>query len=697
MKRIFIVAFSLFNFYTFAQVTEENDSTTYDVVEIKEVLIEAQRKKMYADKAVYTFDKDALEKARFARDLLNTLPELQVDPVSNKITSTKGGTTLFLLNNIEATDLQIRSVKPQDVIRVEYFDIPPTRWANRADQVVNIITRNPENGYVFGNDIATAVSAGFVNNSTYANFTRGRNNFGLEYNLNFRDYKNRTSSNVYDYNLNDVHYRNDDRRKEYFGYTDQSIVLRYTNTNPEKYAFQAKFDLSINTAFAYANGETIFSRDDVNANHSIYKHSNNNYVKPTLDLYYSKKIGKKDEVSVNVVGSFFTTKSFDNIREWITSSGEEQYNYLTNLKADQKGIVGEIVHTHDFEKGKLNSGYRASYNSIENNLTNLNGVSDNTVKYLEQYMYSEFSGKTKKLMYRLGLGLTNINNKNEEAETNTWTLTPKLVLGYELSKNQSLRLSSSYKPTSPSNSALSTNVVQVVQNIVQTGNPYLTIQKSFSNNLIYSFNSKYFDLNLNTFYVHTNNPYNQLYLEDKDGDNIRGYKLTYENAQNSQHYGIQLTGSVKPFGNDLLTLKVNVSPATQRFKTSDGRILKNDYIGNYFVISSNYKNVGLTYQFNIPYYTLGGALLYTQENMSHAFANYKLNNWTFMAGVYWIGMPSTYKQKTLDKQFVDYSRIGKIWDNKSMFAFGVSFDFATGKRTNINRKLENDTAGAATF
>ena len=60
-------------------------------------------------------------------------------------------------------------------------------------------------------------------------------------------------------------------------------------------------------------------------------------------------------------------------------------------------------------------------------------------------------------------------------------------------------------------------------------------------------------------------------------------------------------------------------------------------------------------------------------------------------------MPSTYKQKTMDKQYVDYSRVGKIWDNKSMFVLGLSFDFATGKKTNINRKLENQTAGAATF
>lgn len=697
MRKQFILAIGLFSIFTNAQVEEKSDSTDYNPIEIKEVLIQSQRKKMFADKAVYTFDKEALDKASYAKDLLNTLPELQVDPISNTIQSIKGGTTLLLINGIEATDMQIRAVKPQDVVRVEYFDIPPARYANRADQVVNLITRNPENGYVYGADISSALTTGFINGSAYANITKGKNNFGLEYNIYLRDYKDRTSMNIYDYDLNNIHYRTENQRNEYFGYTDQSILLRYTNSDSDKYAFQAKFDMNISSSFAYANGTSLFYQNSLLTNHSTYKHSNSNYSKPTLDLYYSRKLGTKDELNLNFVGSMYTTKSIDETREWVTETGNEQYNYLTNLEADQKGIVGEIAHTHSFEKGKLSSGYRISNNSIDNNLVNLNGPSNNKVNYLEQYIYSEYSGKVKKLSYRLGVGFTNVHNKNEDTKTDTWTFTPKIVLGYELAKNQNLRFTSSYKPTSPWNSALSKNVIQVVENITQEGNPYLTIQKSFGNNLIYSFNSKYFDLNTNAFYHYTKDPINQLYLQNIINGNVEGYKLTYENAQNSQRYGVQITGSIKPFGTDILTLKINVAPATERFKTKDGRILKNDYIGNYFVISSVYKNFNINYQFNIPYYTLGGALLYTQENMNHAFASYKHNNWTFTTGMYWIGMPSTYKQKTMDKQFVDYSRVGKIWDNKSMLAFGLSFDFATGKKTNINRKLENQTAGAATF
>jgi len=125
--------------------------------------------------------------------------------------------------------------------------------------------------------------------------------------------------------------------------------------------------------------------------------------------------------------------------------------------------------------------------------------------------------------------------------------------GLSVNQNQSLRFTSSYAPKSPSSSALSSNVVQVVPNIVRSGNPYLKTQRSWGNNLIYSMNNKYFDINANLFFWHRDRAINQMYVADAA---FGGYTLTYENAQYSQQYGMQLTGSVKPFGNNLLVVKV---------------------------------------------------------------------------------------------------------------------------------------------
>ncbi|WP_353148728.1 TonB-dependent receptor [Chryseobacterium sp.] len=694
MKKTFYTLFFLSGALMFSQEKKSDTADTPQTNEIQAVILKSQRKKQFADKAVYTFDKEALEKARYAKDLLQTLPELQLDPVSNTITSTKGGTTLFLINGIEATDLQIRSIAPYEVVKVEYYDIPPARWSTRADTVINILTRSTETGYVFGADSFFALNTGFVNSSAYANYTKGKNNFGLEYSLNLRDYNDRRVNSIYDYQLNGKHYRSNEDRTDHFGYTSQNIALRYTRLVPEDYALQVKLNMDIFSRFSKGTGQSIFMEDSSNEEHVMFKNNGSDYVIPKLDIYYSKKIGEKDEISINAVGSHYTTNSSETAKEWIAGSGLSVYDNDMTLKAKQTSMVGELAHVHDFTAGKLSSGYRISSSSISNDLNNLAGYSQYKVNYLEQYFYTEFSGKVDQFSYRVGAGLTNIHNKSAENTFDEWSFTPKVILGYQLKNNQNLRYTGSYSPVSPWSSALSSNVVQLAPNIVQRGNPFLKSQQVFSNTLTYSFNNKYFDFNAALFYRYTDRIINQYYVLD---DEFGGYALTYENGKSAQRYGVQLTGSYKPFGNSLLVIKAVLTPTSENVRNSKGALIKNDLIGNYFVLSSEYKSFSLQYQFNIPVYSLNGAFLNTNENQNNIFVSYKHKNWTFSTGMYWIGMPSEYKTKSLSESLVDYRVHTQIMNNKSMFIVGLSYDFSKGKKTEIQRKLNNETAPAATF
>ncbi|KAB1230151.1 TonB-dependent receptor domain-containing protein [Chryseobacterium viscerum] len=694
MKKTIYTMFFLCGTFIFSQEKKNDTADALATKEIQEVILKSQRKKQFADKAVYTFDKEALERARYAKDLLRTLPELQLDPVANTITSTKGGTTLFLINGIEATDMQIRSVAPSEVVKVEYYDIPPARWATRADTVVNILTRSTETGYVFGADVSTAPNTGFVNGSAYANYTKGKNNFGLEYSLNLRDYNDRRVNSVYDYQLNGNHYRSDENRTDHFGYTFQNVALRYTRLVPDDYAFQAKLNMDIFSRFSKGVGQSVFTEDNLKEEHAMFKNNNSDYVIPKLDLYYSKKMGEKDELSINVVGSHYTINTSETAKEWVVGSGLSVYDNDMVLKAKQTSLVGELAHTHDFKAGKLSSGYRISRSSISNDLNNLAGYSQYNVTYLEQYLYTEFAGKVDQFSYRIGAGLTNIHNKSAENTFDEWTFTPKVILAYQIKGNQNLRFTASYNPVSPWSNALSSNVTQLAPNIVQRGNPFLESQQVFSNNLTYSFNNKYFDFNAGLFYRYTNRVINQYYVQD---DVLGGYALTYENGKNGQRYGVQLTGSYKPFGNSLLVIKAVITPTSETVRTSKGALIKNDYLGNYFSLSSEYKSFSVQYQFNIPVYNLSGAFLNTNENQNNIFISYKHKNWTFSTGMYWIGMPSEYKTKSLPESLVDYKVHTQIMNNKSMFVLGLSYDFSKGKKTEIQRKLNNETAPAATF
>lgn len=693
MNKKLSFALLLIGSFAFAQETAPSDSTS-TTKEIQEIILKSQRKKQFVDKAVYTFDEEALKKARYANDLLRTLPELQYDPISSSITSIKGGTFLLLINGIEATEVQARTIRPENVVKVEYYDSPPTRYANRADTVVNIFTRNPEVGFAGGVEVNTALTTGFVNGQTYANYINGRNTIGLEYTINFRDYNDRKVNRIYNYDLQNSTYNTKEKRADHFGYTYQDLVLRYSNTLADNYVFQAKFSMNIYNYFNKSNGESTFIKDNNAEAHGTSQYAYDSYSPPKLDLYFSKNLGKKDEISLNLVGSTYSSESYQNDKEWILNSGNSVFNNEMNLKAKQNSFVAEVAHTHDFKVGKLSSGYRISTNNVDNSLDNLAGSFDYTVNYLTQYIYSEFAGKKKKLMYRLGLGLTNIHNKTAATTEDEWTITPKLILGYELSKNKALRFTSSYTPYSPSSSNLSPNLNQVVPNIVTTGNPYLKIQKAWNNNINFSYNNKFFDFNANAFYNFTDNAINSIYVPYNNGSQ---YALTYENSQYASRTGVQITGSVKPFGNRLLVVKANLNPTMQRVKTNSGALLKNNYLGNSFTLSSEYKDFSIYYMLSIPVYTLSGAFLSTNENQNHLFVSYKLKDWSLSAGMYWIGTPSQYKTKTLEESLVQYTSETKIYNNKSMLTFGVSYDFAKGKKSEVNKKLNNDVAPATTF
>ena len=676
----------------FCQENTVKDSIP-NVKEIQEVIIKSQKRKVFSDHVSYSFDEKAIKSARYAKDLVVSVSQLQLDPVSNNVSSIRGGKILILINGRESSNLQLQGIKPETVVRIDYYDVPPTRWANKADLVVNVITRNPENGYTGGASVQNATFTGFVNGSAYFTHTRGKNTFGLDYNLGFRDYDNRNYHSTYEYLLNGQKYRSDEFRKEHFGYTIQEISATYSNSKEDSYSFQAKLNLNMNHYFSRANGESEFIQGAITTQNSLLNSDNEKYINPVLDLYFNKNLGQKDEIALNAVGSFFRTQNSKLAKEWVTNTGASVFENDMNLSNRQFNSVVELAHIHKFKIGKLNSGYRFSNENISNNLTNLAGHSEYEVNYFKQYFYTEFSVKIKKLMYRLGAGITNINNKSQYERTNEWSFTPNLILGYQLSKNQSLQLISSYKPNTPSGEQLSSNIVQLVPNIVKQGNPYLKPEYLWKNQLKYSFNNKYFDFNIIAFYNNTKSAITEYYSFDLPANR---YVLSYENADNYTKGGAQFVGVIKPFGNNYLRITTLLAPIWEKIKIKDIEI-KNSYLSNRLTLVSQYKNFTLQYQFNIPVFSLDGAFLYTNENQNHLFLQYRKNGWTFTSGMYWIGVPSEYKSKSYSKSLVEFTNHTKIQNNKNMLVFGVAYDFSKGKNNEIDKKLENSGGSVVNF
>lgn len=664
------------------------------VKEIKEVVLLSHKKKVFSDHTSYSFDEKAIQSARYAKDLVLSVPQLENDPITNNVKSIKGGKLLILINGVESTSLQLQSIKPENVIRVEHYEIPPIRWANKADTVINVITRNPNTGYLGGFNVMNSPLTGFVNGSAYFNQTKGKHGIELNYNINLRDYDNRSVDKSHQYELNHQSYLSENKEKNHFGYTNQNISLKYSNFLQNKYTFQVKINLELYDYFSIGKGEDLLKQGGLLSKNTIIDRRGEQYTSPSLDIYFAKNLGKLDEIAFNIVGARFNTKSLEYNKEWITETGISVFDNDMVLNAKQNYFVGEFAHVHTFKIGKLSSGYRITSENIFNKLDNLEGYSEYKVNYLQQYVYSEFSGKKNKLTYRIGAGLTNIYNKSQYKNTNEWTITPSLILGYIPYKGHSLRLVTSYKPQTPSGSQLSSNIVQIAPNIVRQGNPYLKPEYTWRNQLWYLMNNKYFDLNFVLFYERTKSAINEYF----NFDNINNrYALIYENADSFQKKGVQMMGTIKPFGNNSFKVTALIAPIWESMKTNRGAEIKNHYLWNKITIVSQYKNFTFQYMLNFPVYSLNGAFLSTSENQNHMFVNYRKNNWTFTTGMYWIGMPSKYKTKSLEESIMNYTTSTQIRNNKNMIVFGIAYDFSKGKNNEIEKKLENDTGRAVSF
>ncbi len=123
-----------------------NFQLTVDNKALKEVVVMGNRRKQYIDKATYTFKKQEIKSARYAKDLLENLPDLSIDVQTQKLKTINGQSLLILINGVRATSNDLKMIPPNKILRVEYFDMPPARYAGKG-AVVNVITKTLDDGF----------------------------------------------------------------------------------------------------------------------------------------------------------------------------------------------------------------------------------------------------------------------------------------------------------------------------------------------------------------------------------------------------------------------------------------------------------------------------------------------------------------------------------------------------------------------
>lgn len=110
------------------------------------------------------------------------LPGLKVNTIQRTVSTISGGSVQLRINDMEATEAQVQSLRPNEVLRVEYIDNPGVRYADSgAEAVINYVVKRAQSGISGGVSLTNAVTTGFGNDQLYLRANHKLSEFGLSF------------------------------------------------------------------------------------------------------------------------------------------------------------------------------------------------------------------------------------------------------------------------------------------------------------------------------------------------------------------------------------------------------------------------------------------------------------------------------------------------------------------------------------
>ena len=145
MKTLLVIFLGLYINASYAQNLDSTKVSSW-TKELDEVVVKASYLSRQDDHIIATPTKEQRKHAVTGYDLLNNLmiPGISVDRLKGIVTTPIGNATLYI-DGREVDFREIQSLRPKDIARVDFFDIPTGKYAKDA-YAINIIMKPLNNG-----------------------------------------------------------------------------------------------------------------------------------------------------------------------------------------------------------------------------------------------------------------------------------------------------------------------------------------------------------------------------------------------------------------------------------------------------------------------------------------------------------------------------------------------------------------------
>lgn len=499
MKALLVIIMSLCIHVTYAQ-KPDTTKTFIQGKELGEVVVKSSYLTREGDHILAIPTKEQRKHAVTGYDLLSNLmiPGVSVERSTGSVTTPNGAATLYI-DGREVDFREVQSLRPKDVSRVEYFDVPTGKYAKDA-YAINIIMKPLYNGGYTQLDASQNVGYLYGDYNLISKFVTGTKSLNLWAGYSLENPKSSMDENETfifpDYQLNRLqHYNNADNRQ-----TEEYVQASISNRG-RKYIWMLRGGMAWNaskngvnngmteywkTAAAIKNGSIL----DINTRNKSYR--------PSVYFYG--------------LHTFSNTKSLDYVFDGYYSRND--YDRLYN---DDNVSFRSLVK-EDYYYIKANANYSMAFshrNRLAFSLYEFMRISDSeyigTSAYnqnlhsSETILFADYSQRLGSFFFDINPGLSFLTYRLEGMKSINH-LTPRLQARatYRIDKVQQLQFMFALGNTYPRINTINNVEQQIDPIIILKGNPNMDNSILLNPRLSHTLNLNKFALQTGVSYFYQN-------------------------------------------------------------------------------------------------------------------------------------------------------------------------------------------------
>lgn len=612
------------------------------------------------------------------------LARIRVNPVTNDITTYEGDKVILQINEVSVPKEEVIALRAQDIVRVEYTENPGARY--QAGALVNyVVKERKQGGYVSAEGFQNLSSLGIKRYSLNSSYNWKKSQLGVI--VGYEEMRSKwTRENEYRYQLPDYSFV---RKEEGMPtkYKDQTLnaTLKYTLYEADKYQFNATFrnkyknvpnqfsDRKGYVTDSYT-GERTFLQD-----YSQWKESSS-----SLDLYFQRNLKNKQLLLFNVVGTYIGSDNTHRYQE-DDESGQVLSDIYSKIDGKKYSFIAEAVYEGSNKHSKWSVGAHHNQSYTDNAYTG-DVVSDVNLRYMESYVFADYRYAYKKFSASVGLNGKYIRYSQKGEKDKNFYFEPRLQLQYLFTDNLMLRYNARISSYAPSLSSLNDTEQEVDMWQVTRGNPNLSTYQRYRQELLFSYNNRYFGIDIVGRYFYDDNPImTSLFYEDGKIVSMD------ENHRNMHRLVFEPTLNLHPFGE---YISLSVTPGMNRYIVNG-----NSYVHTYthwYVFASlvaSYKRWFLNASMNTRFNSLSGEVITYGEAFHQIALGYNAKRWNVTAGVM-LPFTKEYSQasRNLSEIASSYSKVStKSLSHLFFISASVNLDFGTKYKAGKQKRSNSDT------